>query len=104
MFFALPIAMLAALYTSQFAHPRIRAIVKPTMEIMASLPSVVLGFIAALWLAPLLQDRVPSVLLILLAVPAAGFAFGSFWSRMPSVVQHRLRSGSTGVCECRQHS
>ena len=52
MLFALPIALLAAIYTSQFLHANVKAIVKPTMEIMASLPSVVLGFLGAWWLAP----------------------------------------------------
>ena len=41
------------------------------MEIMASLPSVVLGFLAALWLAPLIESRVPSILLVCLGVPSA---------------------------------
>ena len=41
---------------------------KPTMEIMASLPSVILGFLVALWLAPLLETRVPSFLLMLVCM------------------------------------
>ena len=53
--FAIPLAVLGALYTSQFVHPSIRAKVKPTLEIMAALPSVVIGFIAGLWLAPLVE-------------------------------------------------
>ncbi|HYY16235.1 MAG TPA: ABC transporter permease, partial [Gammaproteobacteria bacterium] len=44
--FAIPIALLGALYASQFMHPMIKGIVKPVVEIMAALPSVVLGFIA----------------------------------------------------------
>ena len=44
MLFAVPVALLAAIYTSQFLHPDLRVLVKPTMEIMASLPSVILGF------------------------------------------------------------
>ena len=55
MLFAVPIALLAAIYTSQFLDPNWRVLMKPTMEIMASLPSVILGFLAALWLAPLLE-------------------------------------------------
>ena len=46
MLFATPIAILAAIYSSQFLHPRWKARIKPTIEMMASLPSVVLGFIA----------------------------------------------------------
>ena len=41
--FAIPLAVLGALYTSQFVHPTIKAKVKPTVEIMAALPSVVIG-------------------------------------------------------------
>lgn len=83
MLFAVPIALLAAVYTSQFLHPRYRALVKPVMEVMASLPSVVLGFLAALWLAPILENRVPSVLLCAILVPAAAIGFGWFWAGLP---------------------
>jgi phosphate transport system permease protein len=87
MVFALPIAMLAAVYTSQFIQPRIKRVVKPIMEIMASLPSVVLGFLAALWLAPIVSNRVPSVLLAMVAVTAGAFLVGWFWGDLPS--RHR---------------
>lgn len=89
MLFALPVALAAALYTSQFAHWRLRALVKPTMEIMASLPSVVLGFLAALWLAPILETRVPSVLCILVLVPATGLLLGWIWARLPLILRNR---------------
>lgn len=81
--FAVPIALLAAIYTSQFLRPGVKVVVKPTMEIMASLPSVVLGFLAALWLAPILEDRVPSVLLAVLVVPASAVLFGWGWAQLP---------------------
>jgi phosphate transport system permease protein len=83
MLFAVPIALLAAIYTSQFLDPNWRVLMKPTMEIMASLPSVILGFLAALWLAPLLETRVPSFLLMLVCIPAAAFLFGSVWRTLP---------------------
>lgn len=83
MLFAVPIALLAAIYTSQFLHPNFRAVVKPTMEIMASLPSVVLGFLAALWLAPLIETRVPSVLLCAVLLPTSAAAFGWVWAGLP---------------------
>ncbi|MBF0254380.1 MAG: ABC transporter permease subunit [Candidatus Omnitrophica bacterium] len=82
--FALPLALLAALYTSQFAAPNFKQFVKPAMEIMASLPSVVLGFLGALWLAPLIERQMPSVFLVILALPAAALAFGGIWSRIPA--------------------
>ena len=49
---AIPVALAGALYTSQFAPLEVKAVVKPAVEIMAAVPSVVIGFIAALWLAP----------------------------------------------------
>ncbi len=58
----LPLAWFAAVYTSEFLTPRAKARVKPTIELMASLPSVVLGFLAALVFAPFLERWVPEVL------------------------------------------
>jgi len=81
--FAVPIALLAATYTSQFLKPEVKTVVKPVMEIMASLPSVVLGFLAALWLAPILETRVPSVILIICLVPFSALAFGWIWAKLP---------------------
>jgi phosphate transport system permease protein len=94
MLFAVPIALLAAVYTSQFLSPRMKRVVKPAMEIMASLPSVVLGFLAALWLAPLIETRVPSVLLVILAIPMAAITLGAIWGRVPITVRNRLPKGS----------
>jgi phosphate transport system permease protein len=91
--FALPVALLAALYTSVFLEPRYKRLVKPVMEIMASLPSVVLGFVAALWLAPLLETRVPSVIAIIILVPSAAFLFGWLWSGLPYEKRRKIRHG-----------
>ena len=63
LFFAIPLGVLGAIYTSQFMHPRLQRWVKPAVEIMASLPSVVLGFLAGLWLAPRLERLLPGLLL-----------------------------------------
>ena len=93
MFFAVPIALLAAVYTAHFLPADIKRIVKPAMEIMASLPSVVLGFLAALWLAPLLENRVPSVLLCVIGIPAAAMLTGWIWSRQTARVRSHLRPG-----------
>jgi phosphate transport system permease protein len=93
MIFAVPIALLAAIYTSQFLHPNFRIIVKPTMEIMASLPSVVLGFLAALWLAPLLETRIPSILVALILIPALALLFGWLWSRLPVRMRVWIKPG-----------
>lgn len=93
MLFALPIAILAALYTGLFLEQKFKRVIKPALEIMASLPSVVLGFIAALWLAPLLETRVPSVLMAVILVPASALLFGWFWAGLPYTKRRRIRPG-----------
>ena len=93
MLFAVPIALLGAVYTSEFMHPRFKIWVKPTIEVMASLPSVVLGFLAALWLAPLIEERVPSVLVCIVGLPASALLFGWMWSSLPDHIRSRIRPG-----------
>ncbi|MBI1749337.1 MAG: phosphate ABC transporter permease subunit PstC [Acidobacteria bacterium] len=56
MLFATPLAILAALYTTEFAPRWLREIVKPVIELLAGIPSVVLGFFALMVLASSLQD------------------------------------------------
>lgn len=94
MLFAMPIAILSAIYVSQYLRPETKRYIKPAMEIMASLPSVVLGFLAALWLAPILEDRVPSVLLMLVTVPLTCALLGALWGRLPQILRNRIRPGS----------
>ncbi|HUP66036.1 MAG TPA: phosphate ABC transporter permease subunit PstC [Thermoanaerobaculia bacterium] len=54
--FACPVGVAAALFTSEFAPPRIREIVKPVIELLAGIPSVVLGFFALIVLATWFQQ------------------------------------------------
>jgi phosphate transport system permease protein len=84
--FAIPVALLAAIYTSEFLHRRVRAVVKPAMEMMASLPSVVLGFIAALILAPIVEDIVPAVIFGLVLLPLSFIAAAHLWQLLPRPV------------------
>jgi phosphate transport system permease protein len=91
--FAVPIALLAAIYTSEFLHHSVRAVVKPAMEMMAGLPSVVLGFIAALILAPIVENVVPAVLLCLILVPMVLLSAGYLWQMLPRRVGLRLAGG-----------
>ena len=88
------IAILAGIYSSQFLSARWANIIKPTMEIMASLPSVVLGFLAALWLAPILETRVPSVVLIIVLIPTVSVAFGFIWSQLPKNTRTLVPEGA----------
>lgn len=93
LFFAVPIALLGALYTSQFMRPAFKRYVKPTMEIMASLPSVVLGFLAALWLAPIVSNAVPSVLLAVAGMVIGSLALGWGWGQVPQNLRMRVPPG-----------
>ena len=92
--FAVPLAVLAALYTSQFAHPSVRERVKPAVEIMAALPSVVIGFLAGLWLASVVEKVVVSVLLLFLLLPLVGTSGVFLWRAAPEALRRRLRPGS----------
>ena len=92
--FALPIALLAAIYSACFLPPEVKAVVKPAMEIMASLPSVVLGFLAGLWLAPLMEERVPSFFCTLLAVPTGVMLLGWAYTKLPVSIRSNVKPGS----------
>lgn len=88
--FAIPVAIAAAIYTSEFMQPRVRAVVKPVVEMMASLPSVVLGFIAALVLAPFIEQTFAAVLLAFASIPVAMMLFGFIWQTLPPQVTREL--------------
>lgn len=83
MLFGAPLALLAAVYTSEFLHPRAKARIKPTIEMMASLPSVVLGFLAALVFAPIVQQIVPAVLAVLVTLPGTILLAAYAWQLAP---------------------
>ncbi len=88
--FGVPIALLAAVYTSEFMHPRVKARVKPTIEMMASLPSVVLGFLAGLVVAPFVENIIPAVIALFYCLPLV-FLIGAYlWQLLPQHVSIRL--------------
>jgi phosphate transport system permease protein len=64
MLFAVPLALFAAFYTSQFMDLSLKRTIKPTIEMMAALPSVVLGFFAALVIAPQVERFLPGLILM----------------------------------------
>ncbi|MCC7256836.1 MAG: phosphate ABC transporter permease subunit PstC [Gammaproteobacteria bacterium] len=53
---AVPIGLMVAIYLSEYAEPRMRALVKPLLEVLAGIPTVVYGYFAALTVAPLLRE------------------------------------------------
>ena len=56
-----PLGLVAAVYLSEFASPRVREIVKPTLELLSGVPTVVYGFFALLFVTPLLQKIIPGL-------------------------------------------
>jgi len=54
---AVPLGLGAAIYLSEYARPRVRRVVKPALEVLAGIPSVVLGFFALSWIAPEVVGR-----------------------------------------------
>jgi phosphate transport system permease protein len=94
MLFAVPIALLSALYASQFMHPTLKGIVKPVVEIMAALPSVVLGFIAGLWLAPMVEKVVPGLILMPIVIPALILCALMLWRMLPVRGRTWLKPGA----------
>lgn len=82
MLFAVPLAILAALYTSQFMSPKLKGRVKPLVEIMAAIPSVVIGFLAGLWLAPLIDKSILTVFFSIILVPLLLLVTIFFWKRI----------------------
>jgi phosphate transport system permease protein len=58
---AVPLGTITAIYLSEFANPKVREVVKPCLEILAGIPTVVYGYFALLFVTPLLQNMIPSL-------------------------------------------
>ncbi len=83
MIFGVPLALCGAIYSSEFLTASAKAKIKPAIEMMASLPSVVLGFIAGLVLAPFVEQVVPALLASFFGVPLV-FLLGAYvWQLLP---------------------
>ncbi len=93
MLIAAPLALCGAIYTAYFMTPGIRRKVKPLIELMEALPTVILGFLAGLWLAPFMESNLPGVFSIFLVMPVAVLLFGFIWSRLPEGIRLRVPDG-----------
>ncbi len=71
---AVPLGLGAAIYLSEFANPPVRRLLKPILEILAGIPSVVLGFFALVWISPQIVQRFTSAGVFSMA--AAGIGVG----------------------------
>jgi phosphate transport system permease protein len=81
MLFAIPLALMGAAYTAYFMSPELRKWVKPGIEIMAALPTVILGFLAGLWFAPWVEEHLIDLFLMLVLVPPGLLLFAWAWHR-----------------------
>ncbi len=90
---AVPLAVLGAIYTAMFMHPDLRAKIKPTIEIMAALPTVVLGFLAGLWFAPVLERNFPAMTGMVLLMPVVIALSSGLFILLPASLKHRVRPG-----------
>ena len=61
MLVAIPLGLMSAIYLTQYANPRARKVLKPALEILAGVPTVVYGYFAALSVAPVVRDLAQSV-------------------------------------------
>jgi phosphate transport system permease protein len=104
---AIPVGLLSAIYLSEYASPRVRAVVKPLLEILAGIPTVVYGFFALITIGPFIRD-VGETLGIgsdARSALAAGICMGimiipfisSLSDDMLSAVPQSLRQGSYGL-------
>ena len=61
MLVALPMGLLSAIYLSEYAQPGVRRVIKPILEILAGVPTVVYGYFALLFVTPILQRFIPGL-------------------------------------------
>jgi phosphate transport system permease protein len=104
---AVPLGLLSAIYMSEYALPRFRSVVKPMLEILAGIPTVVYGFFAALTVAPFIRDLGTSLGLTVASESAlaAGLVMGimiipfvsSLSDDVISAVPQSLREGAYGL-------
>ncbi len=97
MLFAVPLAIMGAVYTAYFMSAVMRDIVKPTIEIMAALPTVILGFLAGLWFAPFVEQNMPGLFLCFLLLPLSVIIAAYCWSRLPDNLRHKIPEGWEAV-------
>jgi len=93
MMVAVPLAIMGAIYTAYFMSPKMRTVVKPTIEIMEALPTVILGFLAGLWLAPIVEGNLPGVFSILVMLPIMTILTAYLWTRLPAKIREAIPDG-----------
>ena len=95
--FAVPLGIAGAIYTAYFMSPGMRKFVKPTIEIMEALPTVILGFLAGLWLAPIVEDYLPGIFMMLVMLPMGMLLAALLWHLLPDTLKQSVPEGSQAV-------
>ena len=93
MLLAAPLAVAAAIYTAYFMAPSLRRKVKPVIELMEAMPTVILGFFAGLFLAPYVEGHLPGIFSLLMLMPIGILVAGFTWSRLPESIRLRVPAG-----------
>lgn len=93
MLLAAPLAICAAIYTAYFMAPAMRRKVKPVIELMEALPTVILGFFAGLFLAPYVEGHLPGIFSLLLLTPIGVLLAAYAWSRLPERIRLIIPDG-----------
>ncbi len=93
MLFAAPLALGAAMFTGYFMSPALRRRIKPLIELMEALPTVVIGFLAGLWLAPLADANLAALALGLALLPLSAVLASAVLARLPEKFGAAFREG-----------
>lgn len=93
MLLAAPLAVCGAIFTGYFMAGKMRRNVKPLIELMEALPTVVLGFLAGLWLAPFLENNLLGVFSLLVVTPISILLASFIWTRMPESIRFYVPEG-----------
>lgn len=97
MIVAIPLALFGAIYTGYFMAPGMRQYVKPGIEIMGALPTVILGFLAGLWLAPFVEMHLTGIFALLMIVPLGVMIFAYIWQYAPKSARNKIPEGWDAV-------
>lgn len=86
--FATPLAVAGAIYTACFMSARQRSIVKPAIEMIGAFPTVVIGLVAAIWLAPIIENHLLALLALPVLIPLVIVGGAALWTRLfPALAQ-----------------
>jgi len=97
MLVAVPLSLMGAIYSAYFMTPMMRLYVKPTIELMGALPTVILGFLAGLWLAPALEEHLAGFFLMFMLLPVGVMAFAFAWHNLPKRILEHIPEGWEGA-------